>query len=156
MDNLILDPDKKRVIQLSNDAFYYLNYGEEPLDEDNLEEAKEIAAEFPNGFYIEDDWKLVDDSDLIEATFIPYVKDEIKCDAYENLTNCVQSQIKWIDKENIRAWLFNSQIGSRKLFGDFKVYTDKYGNKCFHTGDQNESFVTGKMSLFYIKRFKKL
>ena len=46
--------------------------------------------------FVKNDWKLVDDSDLIEATFIPYIKDEIKCDAFDNLTKSVQIQIKWI------------------------------------------------------------
>ena len=53
-------------MQISNDAFYYLYYGEEPLDDENMEEAQEIADMFPNGFVIEDNWENVDDTDLIE------------------------------------------------------------------------------------------
>ena len=73
MSNFILDYSKKQTLQISNDAFYFLYYGEEPLDENNLEEANDVSEMFSNNFYIEDDWKAVDDSDLIECTFIPYI-----------------------------------------------------------------------------------
>lgn len=77
MDNYILDYEHKKIIQLSNDAFYYLQYDEELLDESNLEEAQEIQQMFPFGFYINEGWATVKDSDLIEATFIPYKKSDI-------------------------------------------------------------------------------
>ena len=66
MSNFVLDYSKKQTLQISNDAFCFLYYGEEPLDEDNLEEANEVSEMFSNNFYIEDDWKAVDNSDLIE------------------------------------------------------------------------------------------
>ena len=52
-------------------------------------------------------------------------------------------------------WWFNNQTGMRELRGDFKVYTNKYGLKCFHTDNQDEDFVTGKVSLYFLKNFKK-
>ena len=42
MSNFVLDYSKKQTLQISNDAFCFLYYGEEPLDEDNLEEANEM------------------------------------------------------------------------------------------------------------------
>lgn len=79
-----LDNTKAKTFQMSNDAFHYLMYGEDPLDEDNLEEANEISAMFPFGFSI-GYWEYVEDEDdLIEATFIPYVKDDIKYDGYKD------------------------------------------------------------------------
>ena len=36
MSNFVLDYSKKQTLQISNDAFCFLYYGEEPLDEDNL------------------------------------------------------------------------------------------------------------------------
>lgn len=155
MSSFTADYSKKRVIQMSNDAFCYLLYGEEPLDENNLEEAEEIQAMFPYSFDIEDDWKAVENSDLIEATLIPYVEDRIDYDEYENLTESVQLQIKWLDASMIRAWWFNSKTGTRELRGDFNVYINKCGLKCFHTGNQDENFKTGKMSLYFLKNFKK-
>ena len=153
MSGFVLDYSKKQTLQITNDAFYYLYYGEEPLDEDNLEEA--TAYCFSNNFYIEDDWKIVDNSDLIECTFIPYIEDRADYDEYEDLTKHIQQQIKWLDANHIRVWWFNNQTGTRELRGDFKVYIDKYGYKCFHTGNQDESFITGKMSLYFLKNFKK-
>ena len=52
MSNFVLDYSKKQTLQISNDAFCFLYYGEEPLDEDNLEEANEVSEMFSNNFYI--------------------------------------------------------------------------------------------------------
>lgn len=150
-----LDYSKAQTMQISNDAFFFITEEEEPLDEDNLEEANEVSEMFPNGFYVEENWKAVNDSDLIEATFIPYVEDEDDWDEYQDLTKYIQMQIKWLDANHIRVWWYNSQTGTRELRGDFKVYTNEYGLKCFHTGNQDEDFVTGKMSLYFLKNFKK-
>ena len=142
-------------MQISNDAFFYLLEEEEPLDEENLKEAQEILAMFPHGFYIEEDWKTVDDSDLIDCVFIPYVEDDMDFDEYQELTKHIQQQIKWLDANTIRVWWYNTQNGAKELQGDFKVYTNDYSNKCFHTGDQNQEFMAGKMSLYFLKHFKK-
>lgn len=150
-----LDYSKAQTMQISNDAFFFITEEEEPLDEENLEEAQEVLSMFPNGFYVEENWKPVEDSDLIEATFIPYVEDEDDWDEYQDLTKYIQMQIKWLNANHIRVWWFNNQTGTRELRGDFKVYTNKYGLKCFHTGNQDEDFVTGKMSLYFLKNFKK-
>lgn len=155
MDNFILDNSQEKTLQISNDAFYYLYYDEEPLDENNLIEAKNILAMFSNGFFIKDNWKALKNSDLIEATFIPYIKQEIDYDEYFEITKYIQLQIKWIDTNLIRMWRHNMQNGSRELCGDFKVYTNNYGHKCFHTGLQDNEFITGKMSLYFLKNFKR-
>lgn len=150
-----LDYSQKQEMQISNDAFFYLLEEEEPLDEENLEEAQEILAMFPNGFYIEENWKAVEDSDLIECVFIPYINDNMDFDEYQELTKHIQQQIKWLDANTIRVWRYNSQIGARELQGDFKVYTNRFGHRCFHTGNQDEEFMAGKMSLYFLKHFKK-
>ena len=70
-----LDHNNARTLQISNDAFYYLSYGEEPLDESNLEEAEEVVSMFPNSFYIDNNWREVEDCPgMIEATFIAYIE----------------------------------------------------------------------------------
>lgn len=150
-----LDYSKAQTMQISNDAFFFVTEEEEPLDEENLEEAQEILNMFPNGFYVEENWKSVEDSDLIEATFIPYVEDNDDWDEYQNLTKYLQMQIKWLDTNHIRVWWYNCQKGTRELQGDFKVYTNQYGLKCFHTGKQNKEFESGKMSLYFLKHFSK-
>jgi hypothetical protein len=150
-----LDYSKAKTMQLSNDAFFYITQEEEPLDESNLEEALEILSMFPNGFYVDENWKPVEDSDLIEATFIPYAKDEYDYDEFQDLTKYQQLQIKWIDADRIKAWIFDSQKGTREFYGEFRVYANKYGLKCFHTGDQAEEFEAGKNSLYFLKHFSK-
>ena len=142
-------------MQISNDAFFYLLEEEEPLDESNLEEAQEILTVFPNGFYIEEDWKTVEDSDLIECTFVPYIKDDMDFDEYEELTKYIQLQIKWLDANRVRMWRYNSETGTRELQGDYQVNINKFGHRYFYTGDQNKEFVAGKMSMFFLKHFKK-
>lgn len=92
-----LDYSKKQVLQLSNDAFFYLKEEEEPLDEDNLDEANEIISMFPKGFHIDEGWKYVEDSDMVEATFIPYIDDDWQFDEYIDLFNGWQLQVKWAD-----------------------------------------------------------
>lgn len=57
-------------LRLSNDAFWLLYCEEEPIDEANIAEAQAIAAQFPNGFTIADDWIELEDTGLIEATFL--------------------------------------------------------------------------------------
>lgn len=69
---LKLDPNKTKLRQLTNDAFFWLYSNEEPIDEDNLEEAYEILEMFPEGFKI-GKWEYVED-DCIEAEFIPYIQ----------------------------------------------------------------------------------
>lgn len=155
MSQFRLDYSQRQTMQISNDAFFYLLEEEEPLDEENLEEAYEIFALFPHGFNIEENWKAVEDSDLIECTFVPYVEDDMDFDEYEELTKYLQQQIKWLDANTIRVWQYNLKTGARELRGDFKVYTNKFGHRCFHTGDQDKEFVAGKMSLFFLKYFKK-
>lgn len=146
MDNYILDYEHKKTIQLSNDAFYYLQYDEELLDESNLEEAQEIQQMFPFGFYINEGWTTVKDSDLIEATFIPYKKSDIDWDEYIELTKYLRAQIKWLDSNHIRLWWHNLETNSLELKGDFEVCVNEFGNKYFKTNN---------ISTYFLKRFHK-
>lgn len=148
-----LNYDKAQTMQISNDAFFFITKKEEPLDEENLKEAQDVLNMFPNGFYIEENWKLVEDSDLIEATFIPYIDDD--WDEYQDLTKYIQMQIKWLDANHIRVWWYNREKGTREIQGDFNVYTNRHGFKYFHTGEQDKEFVPEKMSLYFLKNFNK-
>lgn len=156
MSQFRLDYSKAQAMQISNDAFFFIAEEEEPLDEENLEEAKEVLSMFPNGFYIEENWKPVENSDLIEVTFIPYVEDKNDYDEYLDLTNYKQLQIKWLDKSCIKLWQYEIKTGVREFCGEFKVHTNKYGHKYFHTGkNQNAEFIPGEMSLYFLKHFSK-
>ena len=76
-------------------------------------------------------------------------------DEYEELTKYIQLQIKWLDANRVRMWRYNSETGTRELQGDYQVNITKFGHTYFHTGDQNAEFVAGKMSMFFLKHFKK-
>lgn len=144
-------------IQLSNDAFFYLKNGEQPLDEDNIEEAEEIRAMFPDGFEICDEWTPVEDSDMIEAIFVPYHAKENDYDEYHSLTNCEDVRIKWLDANTVRHWIVGVDGKPRagQVRGECicKVYTSKYGGAYYETGNIGGSPPTGMM--LFLKRFKK-
>lgn len=136
-----LDYSKKQVLQLSNDAFFYLKEEDDPLDEDNLDEALEIIGMFPNGFHIDDDWKYVEDSDMVEATFIPYINDEWQFDEYIDLFNGWQLQIKWADNNKAQVEIryynptkepFGQQICDIELNDDGRPYIVTKGGSIFH------------------------
>lgn len=148
MNKFKADYDKKQTFQLSNDAFYFLYCGEEPLDEDNIEEALEIQGLFPNGFIIEDNWTAVEDSDLIEATFVPYVAEEVEEIDYDeslNLSKYVQLQIKWVGPDLIKVWWSDLEKGTRELRGECSVLVNDFKLKYFKLEE----------CVFYLKHFVK-
>ena len=152
---LELDYNKAQQFQLTNDAFFYLYAGEMPLDDANLDEAFEIQNMFPDGFYIEDTWTAIDDTDLIEAVFIPLIDSEelFDYDEYLELSNNVHIQIKWLDKSHVKVWWANVYDGTRKPFrlGKYEVKKNNKGHLYFGDGD----IRAGKGCMFYLKRFKK-
>lgn len=149
--NFKLDYGKAQTLQVTNDAFFFLLEEEEPLDEENLDEAREILAMFPHGFHIEENWKAVENSDLIEVTFVPYVEDDMDFDEYEDLTKYIRQQIKWIGQNRIRVWWYNNRTGTRELRGDFDVQVNNYGLRYFQTGD----ITKGKGSMYFLKHYSK-
>ncbi|MDE5977985.1 MAG: hypothetical protein K2G70_05930 [Turicibacter sp.] len=153
---LELNPSKARTFILSNDAFFYLLGEEDPIDEDNLEEAHEIIALFPNGFDIKDNWRYVseDENDYepgcIQATFIPYCKPDYVFDSYLQLSKNYILRLKWIDKDHIKVWRFNSITGESSIYGEFFVKTNEYKKRYFVKYD---SEISDKFSTFFIDRF---
>lgn len=124
----ILDPTKAEVRLLSNDAFFWLKDEDDPIDEDNLEEAEEILALFPNGFVIQDKWTYVD-NDTIEATFIPYIEDKnsVQWDGEFRLTLKDGKPDMWgfafkiIDSNTCYARWFNDVTGKYLFEGECEV-----------------------------------
>lgn len=113
-----LDSSKARTLQLSNDAFFYLAYGEEPLDEGNLDEAIEIQQMFPRGYNI-NDWEYVDgEFDLIQATFVPYVESKFEYDGtMDYITKDYAFQYKMLD--NSTAYVCIKNIMTNQIQVDF-------------------------------------
>ena len=63
--------EKMETIQLSNDAYHNLAFGEICLDSENMDEVEEFKEKFPYGFKFELDIEFVEDSDLIECKVVP-------------------------------------------------------------------------------------
>lgn len=142
-----------KTLQLSNDAFMYLLAEELPLDDANMQEALEVAAMFPDGFTISDDWSYIEDEPgMVEATFIPYSRDTFDYDEYENLSKTCQLQIKHTEPGRIDVWRYSALKGEREYLGNFMVFTNQHGLKCFNVGGD---WRKGKGSLFFLKHFKK-
>lgn len=111
-----LDNTKAQHLQISNDAFHYLMYGEEPLDDDNLEEANEIAAMFSFGYSIKN-WEYVKgENDLIEAIFVPYIKDDIQYDGQMSyITKNCSLKYKYIDTNTVNLHIEDESTGKVHL-----------------------------------------
>lgn len=148
-----LDYSKAVHLQLSNDAFHYLLYGEECLDDLNLDEAQEIQNMFPHGFWIEDDWQPIEGTDMIEATFVPYEDraQQVDYDLVMDLSAALQLRLTWLNTEKTKARVIRYYPGSghSELYGDFDIWETKPGHKCFNKGD----WKNGNGCLFFLKRF---
>ena len=128
-----LDAEKAITLQICNDSFWYLYQEEEMIDEDNMEEAEEILAMFPNGFIIKEDFRVVDDEpDLIECTFIPYVED---------------IDIQW-DGEHItyNSKQYRSDVCMFKVISHTRCYIrclDERDGKIYREGEHDVIFLNG-------------
>lgn len=147
---------KERHFELTNDAFFYLLENQEPIDEANLVEANSVKAQFLGGFTIADNWLLLDDTGKVSCTIISRKEPEqIEYDAFLPITKSQELRIKWLAPDSIKVWRCYAKSNSAKLLGEYKVYVNEYGLKCFHTGPQNQKFITGQSSLYFIKHFQK-
>lgn len=142
----VLNYSREKTLRLSNDAFFYLLAEEPPLDESNLEEAKEIAGMFPDGFFIKEGWRRIENSGLVEASFVPYEQSDIKTDTTLSLTKYIDLRIMYLSEDRIRVWWHDKRTNSIKLKGDYDVQINKYGRKYFQTGD----YTVGKGCLYFL------
>ena len=147
-----LDITKALTLQITNDAFYYLKEDEDPLDDDNLEEALEVLSMFPNGFEIKEDWRPVEDSDLIEATFIPYAQVDDDYDASEEMAKGYYFQIQLTQGNRfVKVWSFRESTGERTYKGEYELrYNSNKSCIGYATGDWRK----GKGCLLWLKRYK--
>lgn len=133
-------------IILSNDAFYYLSEGEEPLDEANLDEAERIAAMFPDGYKITC-LGHAGDKGCFECDIVPAKADE-EPEHVIPLTRHIQLHLNYIGADRVKVMWVNTYNHIRELYGEFPVHTDAKGRKYIHTG--GDAFIVGKHSLFYL------
>lgn len=145
------DYSNKRTLQLSNDAFWYLYMGEEPIDTDNLEEAAEVMAMFPNGYEIEEGWEEIDDEGLIEAVFIPYKAEASRYDLKHVLSKYLELHLTWLDDTHTKATVMDyyPATGKSELYGTVDIKSTPKGLKYFEKGTLGK----GDYSRFYLKHF---
>lgn len=129
-----LDPSKAEIRLLSNDAFFYLKDEEDPIDDDNLEEAYEIISMFPNGFVVSDNWSYVD-NDTIEATFIPYVEDEL------DITWDGEHRLK-LNNGKSDTWAFMFKVINHTTC--YARWADDVSGRCVYEGECTVEHVSGK------------
>lgn len=147
-----LDSSKAVTLQITNDAFFYIKEDEEPLDDNNLDEALEVLSMFPNGFEIKDDWKPVEDSDLIEATFIPYVEAEDDYDMYCEMSKGHYWQIKFTQGYRfVKLWTFNEYTGEREYNGEYEL---RYNSQRTLIGYCIGDWRKGHGCLLFLKHYK--
>lgn len=166
--------------QLSNDAFYYLKDGEEPLVDEALDEALVVEALYPDGFTILD-FKPLGDTGYIEARIGPKItmpkfvpkpivprrqdfgynaealerncKEYADSDEVQMLSKVCRLEIVWLDAGHtmLRAYWNRLDQGERIVYGDFPLETTPNGLKYFQKTNSNGTF-----SRFYLKRFNKV
>ena len=148
-----LDYAKAETLQLSNDAFFFIRDGEEPLDEDNLEEANEILTMFPYGFEIADDWQAIESTDMVEVTFIPYTEEEISYDMSYEIAKGYFYHIKFTQGNKfVKLWSYKESTGESLYKGEYELRVGALSKRKmvgFKTGD----WRNGKGSLLWLKQF---
>ena len=168
------------IFQLSNDAFYYLKDGEEPLVDEALDEALVVEALYPDGFTILD-FKPLGDTGYIEARIGPKLvipkyepkpivrqvsaprynaeavernrKEYADSDEVQMLSKICRLEIVWLDTGHtmLRAYWNRLDLGKRAVYGDFPLETTPNGLKYFQKTNPNNTF-----SRFYLKNFNKV
>lgn len=167
--------------QLSNDAFYYLKDGEEPLVDEALDEALAIEAMYPEGLAILD-YKLLGDTGYIEARIGPKAallgsrkpklivqrpqnlgynlsavtrnsQEYADSDETSMLSKVCRLEIVWLNTEHtqLRAYWHRLDLGQRTVYGDFPIKLATSGLKYFQKTNANGTF-----NRFYLKHFNKV
>lgn len=147
-----LDKSKAITLQISNDAFYYLKDGEDPIDEENLHEAYEIQEMFPNGFQIQDNWSIVENvHDLLEVTFIPYVEDTNDWDGCFMMVNNWVYRFKILNKSKCILSMYNEQTGDESFNDECDI--EYHNNKpwIIHNADLFKGIPGTRLPLFNSK-----
>ena len=166
--------------QLSNDAFYYLKDGEEPLVDEAIDEALVVEALYPDGFTILD-FKPLGNTGYIEARIGPKIivpkstpkpvirrvsnpgydteavernrKEYADSDEVQMLSEVCRLDIVWLNAEPtmLRVYWNRLDLGQRTVFGEFPIELTPKGLKYFQKTNPNGTFCR-----FYLKHFNKV
>ena len=131
-----------QVMQISNDAYHNLAFGEECLDELNQEEADEIKSMFPQGFKIDCEKTVpVDGTDMVEITICVF-STKPQQTKYTHIIHDVNGPYKFeyyfIDKlsNSIHLRVSNENTGEVKYeYDTFILY--KYGHYWIELSNRN-------------------
>ena len=148
----VLDKSKAVTLQISNDAFYYLRDGEDPIDEENLNEVYEIQEMFPNGFQIQDNWSIVECiDDLLEVTFIPYVEDINDWDGYFVMFNNWVYRFKILSNSKCILSMYNEQTGDEGFNDECNIEYSNNKPWIIHNADLFKGIPGTRLPLFNSK-----
>lgn len=135
-----------KTIRMSNDAFMFFVYGEEPLDEDNEMEIKGLQATYPYGFEVDyDSVKYPQDAaGKVEVLVTPYTLKSFVCDVYSNLGKYIYLCVDFLPNDMVHFWWY---VKGRILEeGDRPILTDddrRPGAKYFITRDNGRVYLDG-------------
>jgi|WetSurMetagenome_2_1015567.scaffolds.fasta_scaffold12292_12 hypothetical protein len=123
-------------LQISNDAYYFLKNGEEPLDDLNLQEGLDIKKLYLKGYIIsrvefaQDDDLVeidIDEKHEIDITFYP------TWDYSDNFNNIIEMRYKILDSIHGEYAIYDL-IQQRYKFKAKADIVDIYGHKWFKNG----------------------
>lgn len=128
-DKLDYNPEKMEIVQLSNDAYHFLAFKEPCLDEDNMDEVKELKEQFPYGFKIEQDIEFVENSDLIECKIIPICESSTPFTHYKTDGSWFKDEY-YYNEDKTKAYyrIYDMHSGRFLDFGWNDVIINKYGH----------------------------
>ena len=131
--------DKAEILQLSNDAYFCLAHKEPCLDEENMEEVKELKAQFKYGFKFDEQYGIdfVEDSDMIECKIIPICECSTPFTHYKINGKWYKSEFYYSsDKKQVYYRVYDMYNGCFHDYGWNDVIANQYGkpeirpNKC--------------------------
>lgn len=122
------NPEKAEIVQLTNDAYYYLAFNEPCLDSENMDEVKEFKNRFPYGFKFESDIEFVEDSDLVECKVIPICECNTPFTHYKVMNKWFKNEYYYSeDKKRAYYRIYNMYNGFFVDLGWHDVKINKFG-----------------------------
>lgn len=127
----IIDKSSSIIRKISNDAYNFIMYDEDLLDENNMQDINELNLMFPSGFEIEF-IRDVENSDLVEVVVTPYIGDNFAYDRVIELFDGIVIQIQVCNHECAIRFFDTKQ--SKELWREFcEIQYNENGKPYFIT-----------------------
>lgn len=125
--------EKAEIVQLTNDAYYYLAFDEPCLDDENMDEVKEFKERFPYGFKFNPGIEPVEGTDLIECTVIPICECNTPYTHYKVMNKWFKNEFYYSeDKKRACYRIYNMYNGFFVDLGWSDVIINKFGKPEIH------------------------